>query len=131
MGKSNRIQTDAYRTGTLIYRTWAQLSSDMEPLSPSGIEGRLLKMGHYPEESSVSISHEKARELAVEASGKRTGEINTCVLIESEPHPVWKLRVIADDPADQVIELDAETGEVVAVDMGCLFAIFKFQLYVA
>lgn len=97
--------------------TWAQLSSDMEPLSPSGIEGRLLKMGHYPEESSVSISHEKARELAIEASGKRTGKINTCVLIDSEPHPVWKLRVIADDPADQVIELDAETGEVVAVDI--------------
>ena len=97
--------------------TWAQLARDMEPFSPVGIEGKLLKIGRYPEESTVSINHEKARELAIQASGKRTAEINTCVLIDADPHPVWKLRVIADDPADQVIELDAETGEVVAVDI--------------
>ena len=97
--------------------TWVQLRNEMEAFEPEGIEGKLLKLGRYPEESSVSIDHEKAQELAIQASGKRTGEINTCVLIGADPHPVWKLRVIADDPADQVIELDAETGEVVAVDV--------------
>ena len=96
---------------------WVHLKNEMEAFEPEGIEGKLLKLGRYPEESSVSIHHEKAQELAIRASGKRTAEINTCVLISAEPHPVWKLRVIADDPADQVIELDAETGEVVAVDI--------------
>lgn len=96
---------------------WVKLRQDMDPMEPSGIEGKLLKLGRYPEENSVSIDHVKAQELAIKASGKRTAEINTCVLMDAEPHPVWKLRVIADDPADQVIELDAETGEVLGVDI--------------
>ena len=96
---------------------WVKLRQDMDTMEPTGIEGKLLKLGRYPEESSVSIDHVKAQELAIKASGKRTAEINTCVLMDAEPHPVWKLRVIADDPADQVIELDAETGEVLGVDI--------------
>ncbi len=96
---------------------WVRLRKDMDALEPEGMEGKLLKMGQYPEENTVRIQHEEARELAIRASGKRTAEINTCVLIQAEPHPVWKLRVMADDPADQVIELDAETGEVVAKDI--------------
>lgn len=96
---------------------WVKLRQDIDTLEPTGIEGKLLKLGQYPEESSVSIDHVKAQELAIRASGKRTAEINTCVLIGAEPHPVWKLRVMADDPADQVIELDAETGEVLGTDI--------------
>ena len=98
-------------------RTWVQLSRDMDTLEPTTADGKLLKMGHYPEEDSVSIRHEKAQELAIAASGKRTAEVNTCVLIGADPHPVWKIRLLTDDPASPVIELDAETGEVVAEDI--------------
>ena len=98
-------------------RTWVQLSRDMDTLEPTTADGKLLKMGHYPEEDSVSIRHEKAQELAIAASGKRTAEVNTCVLIGADPHPVWKVRLLTDDPASPVIELDAETGEVVTVDI--------------
>lgn len=100
--------------------TWAQLARDMEPLEPETVEGKLLKMGRYPEESTVRINHTEAMKLAIKASGKRTAEINTCVLIGAEPHPVWKLRVMShgdDDWADQMIELDAETGEVLATEL--------------
>ena len=96
---------------------WVRLSKDMEQLEPEETAGKLLRMGNYPAEETVPIDHEKARELAIRASGKRTAEINTCVLIGAEPNPVWKLRVIADDPVDQVIELDAVTGEVLATDI--------------
>lgn len=100
-------------------QTWAQLAKDMEAFSPESIEGKLLKMGRYPEENTVRIGHEEAMKLAIKASGKRTAEINTCVLIGAEPHPVWRLRVMAyddNDWADKMIELDAETGEVLAVE---------------
>lgn len=97
--------------------TWVQLSRDMDTLEPTTTDGKLLKMGHYPDESSVSIRHEKAQALAIAASGKRTAEVNTCVLIGADPHPVWKIRLLTDDPASPVIELDAETGDVVATDI--------------
>ena len=97
--------------------TWVRLSRDMDALEPATPDGKLLKMGHYPEEDSVSIGREKAQELAIAASGKRTAEVNTCVLIGADPHPVWKIRLLTDDPASPVIELDAQTGEVVAVDI--------------
>ncbi len=105
--------------GNWDQQTWAQLAKDMEPLDPESFEGQLLKMGRYPEENTVRIGHEEAMKLAIKASGKRTAEINTCILIGAEPHPVWKLRVMAyddNDWADKMIELDAETGEVLAVE---------------
>ena len=105
--------------GNWDQQTWAQLAKDMEPLNPESVEGQLLTMGRYPEENTVSIGHEEAMKLAIKASGKRTAEINTCVLIGAEPHPVWRLRVMAyddNDWADRMIELDAETGEVLAVE---------------
>ena len=93
---------------------WVQLSKDLEGLEAAGIEAELLKMGKFPEESSVKIGHEEAKTIAVKDSGKRYVEINTCVLISAEPHPVWKMRLITDTPEDSLIELDAETGEITA-----------------
>ena len=101
-------------------KIWVQLVKDMEPLEPETPEGKLLKTSRYPEEDTVRINHTEAMKLAIKASGKRTAEINTCVLISANPHPVWKLRVISygdDDWVDQVIELDAETGEVLAKEV--------------
>ena len=101
--------------GNWEQKIWAQLAKDMEPLEPKFIEGMLLKMGRFPEESTVRIGHEEAQKLALKATGTREAQINTCVLVDSEPHPVWKCRVLVyDDASDRVIELDAETGEVIA-----------------
>ena len=97
--------------------TWFRLGKDVQDLRADSIEGQLLKVGNYPKESSVRIGHEEAQTLAVQASGKKAIEVNTCVLIDAEPHPVWKMRLISYDPEDQVIEIDAETGEVTAVDV--------------
>ena len=92
---------------------WTRLDKDMEPLEPRGIGGRLLKLEHYPEENTVSIGKEQAKDLAVKASGKRTAEAFTCVLIDAQPHPVWKMLVMSAHE-HRVVELDAETGEIVS-----------------
>ena len=93
--------------------TWTELEKDMKELEPEGIDGLLLKATHYPEESSVSVRHEQAQELGVQATGKRTAEVNTCVLVDAEPHPVWIMRILTDDPDEPVVGIDAETGDVV------------------
>lgn len=91
---------------------WVQLEEDMQELKPVTIENRLLKATHYPEEDSVRIRHEEAQKLGIQASGLRTAQINTCVLVGAQPHPVWIMQVLAAAPT-KVIGIDAETGETV------------------
>lgn len=93
---------------------WIRLEKDMADMEPQSVAGQVLKATHYPEEASVKIGKEEAKELALEATGWRTAEVHTCILVDAEPHPVWIMRVIArDGDDDPVIGLDAETGEVV------------------
>ena len=92
---------------------WVRLEEDMSGLEPLQIGGRLLKATHYPEESSVKIQHGRAQELGMQATGKRTAEVNTCVLVVAQPHPVWIMRILTDEPDEPVVGIDAETGDVV------------------
>ena len=92
---------------------WVRLEKDMSGLEPVQIGGRLLKATHYLEESSVKIRHEQAQELGMQATGKRTAEVNTCVLVDAKPHPVWIMRILTDEADEPVVGIDAETGDVV------------------
>ena len=92
---------------------WVQLEKDMAGLEPETIEGKLLKATRYPEESSVKIRKEEAKELGIKATGKRIAEVNTCVLADADPHPVWIMRILTNDDLNPVIGIDAETGEAV------------------
>jgi len=92
---------------------WVQLDADMQGLEAESLDGKLLKATHYPEESSVKIRHEEAQTLGMKACGKRTAEVNTCVLVDANPHPVWIMRILTDEADDPVIGIDAETGETV------------------
>ena len=95
---------------------WMQLEKDMaEAEDPLSVDGQALKATHYPAESSVKIGKEEAKELAVLASGERTAEAHTCVLVDAKPHPVWILRVLTrgSSEKDPVYGIDAETGETV------------------
>ena len=92
---------------------WVRLEKDMSGLEPVQIGGRLLKATHYPEESSVKIRHEQAQELGMQATGKRTAKVNTCVLVDAKPHPVWIMRILTDEADEPVVGIDAETGDVV------------------
>ncbi len=113
---------------------WVQLAKDMEGLEPAGTEGKMLKMGRFPEAGTARISREEAIQLAFGILGKRTVDaVNTCMLIAADPHPVWKMRVIMyDDQADWMLEVDAETGELVSkerykVDYTPTYALFSTE----
>ena len=49
----------------------------------------------------------------MQATGKRTAEVNTCVLVDAQPHPVWIMRILTDEPDEPVVGIDAETGDAV------------------
>lgn len=93
---------------------WVQLGKDMEGFEPEySIDGLVIKATRYPEESSVSIGREEAKALGIKATGRRTAQAHSCVLVDAEPHPVWILRIIISGENDPVIGIDAETGETV------------------
>ena len=96
-------------------KIWVQLGKDMQAMDPEETEGNLLKLTRYPEENTVRIRRGEAQRLALQATGNRMAEVNTCVLAEADPHPVWIARVIVYDGRewDPVIGIDAETGDVV------------------
>lgn len=98
-------------------QTWVQLGRDMETLQPKNPEYLPLKASRYPEESTVTVGHERAKELAIKATGKRNAEVNTCVLVDAGPHPVWIMRLLTDDPDNPVIGIDAENGETVFTEL--------------
>ena len=108
---------------------WIRLGQEMETMTPANWESRLLKDTRYPEEASVPIGHEKARELAIIASGKRTAEVNTCVLVGAEPHPVWIIRLLTDEADNPVLGIDAETGDVVFTEQYKTDYTPKYVLY--
>ena len=89
---------------------WVQLDADMRKLEPVTIESRLIKATQYPEEESVGIRHEEAQKLGIQMSGMRTAKVNTCVLVDAQPHPVWIMQVLAVGPTT-VVGIDAETGK--------------------
>lgn len=92
---------------------WVRLEQEMENLEVTQPENLPLRNTRYPREASVTIKHEKAQELAIQASGKRAVEVNTCVLVGAKPHPVWILRLLTDEPDDPVLGIDAENGKIV------------------
>lgn len=95
---------------------WGRLEQEMEKLEPTGYENLPLKNTRYPQEDTVTIDRVKAQELAILASGKRTTQVNTCVLVEAQPHPVWIMRLLTDEADSPVMGINAETGEVVFIE---------------
>lgn len=104
--------------GNWSQSVWQQLEKDLAPLEAKTLEGRLLKASRFPEESSVRIGRKDAWELAVLSIGSpKYAEINTCILVDADPHPVWIMRILTDAPGDPVVGIDAETGEAVFTEV--------------
>ena len=65
------------------------------------------------------LTREEAEEQAFRRTGMRIGEYNVACLIDSQPNPVWKFRLMeySGDYRDMVVEIDAVTGEITDLDM--------------
>ena len=90
---------------------WVRFSMDMAQYEPQGWEGRLLKKTVYPAESEVSMTREKAVDIAIAHNETKEEAELDATLIGALPHPVWKV-VLSGEIALWLYEIDAETGEV-------------------
>ena len=93
---------------------WVRFDQMMETLEPKEFDGILLKQTVYPELSVAKISGDEAAEIACRDSGLGREDAIRRVLIDAEPNPVWKFRVLNPKRnVDKLVEVDAVTGEIV------------------
>lgn len=96
---------------------WQQLEKTIASLEPTTFEGKLLKTTHYPAEDSVKISRKEAQDILYSSdwtSGwKGPMSFFSCVLIDARPNPIWKVYLAGNGDYTYLVELDANTGEIV------------------
>lgn len=91
---------------------WQQLEETMKGLEAETFEGKLLKATHYPAADSVKLTRKEALDIVYQSAEKGYVDIIRSVLIDAQPNPVWKA-YMADETGCYLIEVDANTGEVV------------------
>ena len=97
---------------------WIRFDQMMETLEPKEFDGILLKQTVYPELSKAKISGDEAAEIACKDSGLGREDAIRRVLIDAEPNPVWKFRVLNPErDVDKLVEVDAVTGEIVDTEL--------------
>jgi len=91
---------------------WQQFDADMAELHPTTFEGKLLQATRHPDPSTVKLSREEAETLALLDANDPLVSAFAAVLIDAQPHPIWKLRLTYAGPGNPLYEIDAMTGEI-------------------
>ena len=97
--------------------TWARLSQEADGLPAETLEGRILSGTRYILPREGLLTQLQADEIAFRAAGLTRADIYCMVLIDADPHPVWKFclwKQYGDYVPDDItsVEIDAVTGEV-------------------
>ena len=99
-------------------RTFIALRKDIEHAQApeNGRYLRALLMTDYIEIPSGALTREQACEIALRESGIDGGYAICAVLIDAEPHPIWKVSVAEEERGAAMhatmLEIDCMTGEV-------------------
>ncbi len=99
---------------------WAQIADAAGELPAETMLGRVVKATPWIAWREGLLTREQAEEAAFRQTGIRMGDVNCACLIDAEPNPVWKFRLLPWDDSYQdsvVAEIDAVTGEITDLDM--------------
>ncbi len=99
---------------------WAEIAARAADLPAATMEGRIVKATPWIAWHEGLLTRDEAEEKAFRQAGVRLGEVNCACIIDAEPHPVWKFRLLPWDESYQdsiVVEIDAVTGEMTDLDM--------------
>ena len=99
---------------------WAEIAARAADLPAATMEGRIVKATPWIAWHEGLLTRDEAEEKAFRQAGVRLGDVNCACIIDAEPHPVWKFRLLPWDESYQdsiVVEIDAITGEMTDLDM--------------
>ena len=99
---------------------WAEIAAKAVDLPAASMEGRVVKATPWIDWREGLLTRDEAEEKAFRLAGVRLGDVNCACIIDAEPHPIWKFRILPWDESYQdsiVVEIDAVTGEMTDLDM--------------
>lgn len=99
---------------------WAEVAAKAADLTASTMEGRVVKATPWIDWREGLLTRDEAEEKAFRQANVRLGDVNCACIIDAEPHPIWKFRLLPWDESYQdsiVVEIDAVTGEMTDLDM--------------
>ena len=98
---------------------WAEVAEAVREMPADTLEGKMVKATPWIAWREGLLTQEEAEEQAFRKTGMRIGEYNNVCLIDSQPNPVWKFRLIeySGEYRDMLVEIDAVTGELLDLDM--------------
>ena len=114
-----------YRAGRGWYdgwepAVWAEIAEKAAGLPAETMEGRVVKATPWIDWREGLLTRNEAEEKAFRQAGVRMGDVNCACIIDAQPHPVWKFRILPWDGSYQdsiVVEVDAVTGEMTDLDL--------------
>ena len=100
---------------------WAEVAAKAAEL-PVGttMEGKVTKATPWIAWREGLLTRDEAEEKAFRQAGVKMGDVNCVSLIDAQPHPIWKFRILPWDGTYQdsiVVEIDAVTGEMTDLDL--------------
>ncbi len=99
---------------------WAEIASLAAELPAETMEGRVVKATPWIAWREGLLTRDEAEERAFRQAGVKMGDVNCACLIDAEPNPIWKFRLLPWDESWQdsiVVEIDAITGEMTDLDL--------------
>ena len=99
---------------------WAEIAEKAADLPASDMVGKVTKATPWIAWREGLLTRDEAEEKAFRQAGVRMGEVNCVCLIDADPNPIWKFRILPYDESYQdsiVVEIDAVTGEMTDLDM--------------
>ncbi len=99
---------------------WEEIARKAANLKADTMEGRVVKATPWIAWREGMLTRDEAEEQAFRQAGVKMGDVNCACLIDAEPDPVWKFRILPWDESYQdsiVAEIDAVTGEMTDLDM--------------
>ena len=100
--------------------TWAEIAGRAADLPASTMAGRVVKATPWIAWHDGLLTRTEAEEQAFRHSGVHLGDVNCASLIDAQPHPIWKFRLLPWDESYMdsiVVEIDAVTGDMTDLDM--------------
>ena len=99
---------------------WAEIAGQAAGLPAETMEGRVVKATPWIAWREGLLTRDEAEERAFRQAGVKMGDVNCASLINAEPNPIWKFRLLPWDESYQdsiVVEIDAVTGEMMDLDL--------------
>ena len=115
----DRAETVYGLTNDWTSEVWAEVAEAVREMPADTLEGKMVKATPWIAWREGLLTQEEAEEQAFRKTGMRIGEYNNVCLIDSQPNPVWKFRLIeySGEYRDMLVEIDAVTGELLDLDM--------------